>query len=535
MPFDPKNWSGITPLPRTDEVYAKPNGRPQTQPMDVMPILKGLNSFMPFTGDAQAVYDAYHDFKNKDYVSGGLNSLGVLPFMPALGGIFVGAKGAKNNLSIQISQDLAKQLRDKGLDDREIWRQTRVATGYPTSTAFPDGHIQTEISDANAMFSIPDHLKREDIPKGSHAGRTSSFMPHTGLSRTYPELMGQKTYISKPGVLEPDTRAVRFSTANLLNGDYYLDPSKYDEAKGSLLHELSHGIDDFEGMSNGANPETLKKRLDEIKIPAQNYYELLAIERLAKKYGVSVENALNMQFSKTKHPTADIYLNEGYRKYELDNLVRSGKKSVEERLRDNIEPAVRSVGGWHPGRAYKNTMGEVKARLVDARRNLTMPERAHSYPLDYESDSPYVMDTLPDIQLFRDPSGNVVNKDTICSVSMPESEFIKRQDEYIHREDLDLHDSKNKWADGGYVDKMVDDLSKEDLEELMLQIETDDPQCFAEGGLVLDPAQGLLSNGMDLVNPTNNVKAPFDIPLNSNNMLAKYRAGTPQAQHYTTR
>jgi len=50
-------------------------------------VAKTINSFMPITGDIQSGIEAVQDFKKGDYLSSGLNAVGLLPFMPALGGI----------------------------------------------------------------------------------------------------------------------------------------------------------------------------------------------------------------------------------------------------------------------------------------------------------------------------------------------------------------------------------------------------------------------------------------------------------------
>jgi len=49
--------------------------------------LMGINDFMPVTGDIQAGVMAANDLKQGNYGNAALNSIGLLPFVPALGGV----------------------------------------------------------------------------------------------------------------------------------------------------------------------------------------------------------------------------------------------------------------------------------------------------------------------------------------------------------------------------------------------------------------------------------------------------------------
>lgn len=53
--------------------------------------LLGINQFLPVTGDIQSGILAANDLQNKQYGSAALNAVGLLPFIPALGGIIKGA------------------------------------------------------------------------------------------------------------------------------------------------------------------------------------------------------------------------------------------------------------------------------------------------------------------------------------------------------------------------------------------------------------------------------------------------------------
>jgi hypothetical protein len=90
------------------------------------------------------------------------------------------------------------------------------------------------------------------------------------------------------------------------------------------------------------------------------------------------------------------------------------------------------------------------------------------------------------------------------------------------------------------VKDLIAQLSDDEVEQLIVDLHPQAPERFAMGGLVgdtslIDPKNGIFSNQMELINPKNNGKAPLDIPLNQNNMLAHNRAGSMYAALYKTR
>lgn len=59
---------------------------------DALNSIMDINQFLPVTGDIQSGVQAASDLKNKKYASALLNSAGLLPFVPALGGVIKGSK-----------------------------------------------------------------------------------------------------------------------------------------------------------------------------------------------------------------------------------------------------------------------------------------------------------------------------------------------------------------------------------------------------------------------------------------------------------
>lgn len=60
--------------------------------VNLMENAKFINSFMPITGDIQSGIEAGQDLKKGNYGSAALNAVGLLPFVPALGGVLAPSK-----------------------------------------------------------------------------------------------------------------------------------------------------------------------------------------------------------------------------------------------------------------------------------------------------------------------------------------------------------------------------------------------------------------------------------------------------------
>lgn len=84
-----------TPPQRAKKINAKWNGNTLTdaqgntvmQAPGLLDAAEQINQFLPVTGDIQAGLLAANDVKQGNYGSAALNSLGLLPFVPALGGV----------------------------------------------------------------------------------------------------------------------------------------------------------------------------------------------------------------------------------------------------------------------------------------------------------------------------------------------------------------------------------------------------------------------------------------------------------------
>lgn len=69
--------------------------------------LLNVNQFLPVTGDIQSGILAAQDVKQGNYGSAALNSLGLLPFIPALGGVI--AKNIPSKTQFEVAHEIAQK------------------------------------------------------------------------------------------------------------------------------------------------------------------------------------------------------------------------------------------------------------------------------------------------------------------------------------------------------------------------------------------------------------------------------------------
>lgn len=103
-----KLWKNNKPYtPVVWNPYGAGSGRPITvQGPTVADTLLGINQFLPVTGDIQSGIMAAQDVKQGNYGSAALNSLGLLPFIPSMGGTI---KNISKSDDIESLRNLFKQ------------------------------------------------------------------------------------------------------------------------------------------------------------------------------------------------------------------------------------------------------------------------------------------------------------------------------------------------------------------------------------------------------------------------------------------
>ncbi len=267
-----------------------------------------------------------------------------------LGAMFLGAK-AKTAMPDVLEYAQAMEKAGKSAD--EIW-QTTAKLGQPWFKG-ADGKWRFEIDDSKSRLGDKALAELMAGPAGA-SGATQRSAPgtiwHDDLYKAYPELRTididarYNTALSNPngsfvaGAQYNGGRPRIDIQANSLEGDR-------NSVRGIGLHEMQHGVQSIEGFVDGAN-DTFGHKKDDVWHAAKSAYEdsvglgadgVSEDEILAELLGRPFE----------KKPAKS-----------WDDLTEREKVAWLERGR---------------GRLYSRNAGEVEARNVQSRMNLTMDER----------------------------------------------------------------------------------------------------------------------------------------------------------------
>lgn len=272
---------------------------------------------------------------SKPIRAGGLAIAG-MGYSPEAEGAFVGS-GAR------IGQKLlnrAKELWSTNKPNKDVWSETGWFKG-------PDGMWRREIPDNDMEF----RLDFDNIAKSPRGLREQRDMPlggllrHSRLTDAYPSLMGKyrADIIRYPdwlpdsstgGSQKPPYAGNRFIKGT--PGNIEIRAKTLPDALDTMVHELQHAIQSYEGMALGGDPSQFR--------PAGPLREALARARLDPD---GFDRTLN---------TFD---------FDIERMLA---KAVED-----------------PYEAYRRLAGEAEARAVEKRRMYSPEQRMQVFPLeDYD-------------------------------------------------------------------------------------------------------------------------------------------------------
>jgi hypothetical protein len=106
-----------------------------------------INQFLPVTGDIQSGVQAAQDLKNKKYANALLNGVGLLPFVPSLGGTIKKVETIYHGTT----PEAAKQIEKNGFDvtksaDGTIWFTSNPKIGEVGATG-QGGIVKRKLDD----------------------------------------------------------------------------------------------------------------------------------------------------------------------------------------------------------------------------------------------------------------------------------------------------------------------------------------------------------------------------------------------------
>lgn len=285
-------------------------------------------------GDAKAASEAFGEGR---YGAAALNAgMAALDFVPGLG-IFAGAASKAADMA-KLAR--AERMAGQGADRRAIWDETGWFQGA-------DGKWRYEIDDSGAGLS--------DYAEGALAGGADRQGLYPGMV-SHPELYAAYPEMASPSQGQIVVGKYPFSSGGFERetGNIGVKATDVGDARSIALHELGHAVQSKEGFAPGSSPSGVTS-------------ELLA-ER----------NALLKSISKKmddREKTLGIY--GGYRPRTSDPELWA--------LREQYDSLVgQSVSEREVYDRYRRTAGEVEARNIQTRRDMTPEQRRASPPWETE-------------------------------------------------------------------------------------------------------------------------------------------------------
>jgi hypothetical protein len=222
-------------------------------------------------------------------------------------------------------------------------------------------------------------------------------LEHPQLFEAYPHLSNIKLEV---GSGHGGQRGSYNHGKNTITLAAHLSP---EEARSTLLHELTHGIQAKEGYNRGGNPDmfTHQKLAQELK---QNL-EIRGVADVVKK---GMPNATEEEMlAKLENLYKNKGLDQEYIKKALDRDYWT----------DEIAQKIVKDYGLDTGRAfpytkeemYKNLAGEAEARMVQNRLDLSPEELRQKFPYQYAPKN-HGLDIDPDVANVISDRGQLINE-----------------------------------------------------------------------------------------------------------------------------
>lgn len=258
---------------------------------------------------------------------------------------FGGVKAAKANIG---NYARAEEMDVAGEDPKTIWEQTGWRKGKDNKWRF-------EIDDSKATLK-PSFRTVKEAP-------AQEVFDNPDVFENYPQLR------SIP-IKREDLGKGRRGYFSIKDGknSISVDASLGDaEAKSVILHEMQHAIQVIEGFARGGTPDSVFNQMNnEVK------------ENIKRDLEVNLEN--NRRTAKERldkaRQSGDEKKQKVYSKLVLDatNRLRQLKSGGETELKEEMK----KQGNLR--KMYENLLGEVEARNVQFREEMTAEERARSFP-----------------------------------------------------------------------------------------------------------------------------------------------------------
>lgn len=319
------------------------------------------------------------------------------------GGTRASMAGPKAKTASSKSLALAEAMEEDGASREEIWKKTGWIRGA-------DGQWRFEVDDSKAEFrpngdakllSEPGYRRLVELTdkwgdsfeKGGEALTEAEEAEMEALQEEYSDRVWEKKYelqdFLKHDELYEAYPLLRHTTLRFekldpgvkgkfdkRNGAIILSDSLFGKGPETLLHEIQHIIQKYEGFQGGTSPEywALKKKdlADAIEKAKERAREIF--QRMPENLKNEVR-ALNRAESDYDEKTAE-QIRDKIINGENGNLFLAHEKAENEVLRMKEEKLTK----MSPELLYEDSAGEIEARETASRRKLTAEERKNKMP-----------------------------------------------------------------------------------------------------------------------------------------------------------
>lgn len=263
----------------------------------------------------------------------------------------------------------AEQMAAKGLPREQIWNDTGWFQGADQKWRFeiPDDKAKLGKDAATA-------LERGGVGDNVYMHNADRVMPHPELHAAYPDLWSVNTQLTKGGGY-PYSPSARFESRESGKQSIHLNAPDASVARSMNLHELQHAVQQREGFAPGGGPSQFTQQKDaELARTALSWRR--EMDALPKGMDWSAkENAVIQKYR-------DIGAMDWVPPREVRDLAHSRIDNPDDQLQQLVTAygLDRRVTPLSPMEMYRGLPGEVEARNVEARANMTPDERRASPP-----------------------------------------------------------------------------------------------------------------------------------------------------------
>lgn len=337
----------------------------------------------------------------------GLVGLGAMP-MPRPSnslGMFGGMNAKTADLD---ALKRAQTLEATGAPREAIWNDTGWFKGA-------DGQWRFEIDDSASLYNQNAMAPKDYGPVMGREGAARDVLTHPSIYDAYPDLAGmpvaqtnygggqQGLYMPK-GAYAPEMIGLESGTIN-------------SNARSTLLHEMQHAIQHHEGFANGGSPKSMG---DQIPNPKASIYRdallgndpsLLRVQQLSKspefdaelarsnalwdrEYGPRVDEIENRMQSRDDFAKLQPLIDQVFEEFRVVSAKEFPTMAEVEALQRELSargvPLRQPGATLTPDEAYRSLAGEVEARNVQTRRDMTPEQR--------KAQAPWLTQDVPDNQ-----------------------------------------------------------------------------------------------------------------------------------------